>query len=54
MKIAILSRLWETRASPKSSLRGNTYSFVFGSTTSGKTVNERTAIQAEELKRVIV
>lgn len=45
MKIPILSRFWETRAGPKNSLWGNTYSFLFGSTTSGKTVNERTAIQ---------
>jgi HK97 family phage portal protein len=45
MKIPILSRFLEPRAGPKNSLWGNTYSFLFGSTTSGKLVNERTAIQ---------
>lgn len=45
MKIPIISKLWEPRAGPKNSLWGNTYSFFFGSTTSGKTVNERTAMQ---------
>nr|WP_077838995.1 phage portal protein [Clostridium beijerinckii] len=41
----IISKLKESRAGPKNSLWGNTYSFFFGSTTSGKTVNERTAMQ---------
>lgn len=45
LKIPIISKFWEQRAGPKNSLWGNTYSFFFGSTTSGKTVNERTAIQ---------
>lgn len=45
MKILILSRFLQPRASPKNSLWGSTYSFFFGSTTSGKTVNERTAMQ---------
>jgi len=45
MKIPIISKLWEPRAGPKNSLWGSTYSFFFGSTTSGKTVNERTAMQ---------
>lgn len=45
MKIPIISKLKESRAGPKNSLWGNTYSFFFGSTTSGKTVNERTAMQ---------
>jgi phage portal protein, HK97 family len=45
MKIPILSKLKESRAGPQNSLWGNTYSFFFGSTTSGKTVNERTAMQ---------
>ena len=35
----------EPRAGPKNSLWGSTYSFFFGNTTSGKTVNERTAMQ---------
>lgn len=45
MKIPIISKLKQSRASPKNSLWGSTYSFFFGSTTSGKTVNERTAMQ---------
>lgn len=45
MKIPIISKLKQPRAGPKNSLWGNTYSFLFGSTTSGKTVNERTAMQ---------
>lgn len=43
--INIFSRLFKTRAEPKNSLFGSTYSFFFGSTTSGKTVNETTAMQ---------
>lgn len=43
MKIPIILRFWEPRAGPKNSFWGSTYSFFFGSTTSGKTVNERTA-----------
>ncbi len=43
--ISIFSRLFKTRAEPKNSLFGSTYSFFFGSTSSGKTVNERTAMQ---------
>jgi len=45
LKIPIISKFWEQRAGPKNSLWGNNYSFFFGSTTSGKVVNERTAIQ---------
>jgi len=45
MKIPILSGLLKPRASPKNSLYGGTYSFLFGGTASGKTVNERTAMQ---------
>ena len=43
--IQILSRLFKSRAEPKNSLFNSTYSFFFGSTTSGKTVNEKTAMQ---------
>ena len=43
--INIFSRLFKSRAEPKNSLFGSTYSFFFGSTSSGKTVNERTAMQ---------
>jgi len=45
MRIPILSGLLKTRASPKNRLYGSTYSFFFGGTASGKTVNERTAMQ---------
>lgn len=45
MKIPVLSRFFQTRASPKNSTWGSTYSFFFGTSTSGKTVNERTAMQ---------
>ncbi len=45
MKLSLISRFFEARAGPKNSLPGSTYSFFFGSTTSGKTVNERTAMQ---------
>ena len=45
MKVPLISRLFQPRASPKNSLLGSTYSFLFGGTTSGKTVNERTAMQ---------
>ena len=45
MKIPIISKLWEPRAAPKNSLIGSSYSFFFGGTSSGKTVNERTAMQ---------
>ena len=45
MKIPFLSRLFPPRASPKNSFWGNTYSFFFGTSSSGKTVNEQTALQ---------
>jgi HK97 family phage portal protein len=41
----IFNRLFKARDKPKNLLPGSTYSFFFGSTTSGKTVNERTALQ---------
>ena len=40
-----LSKFFKSRERPRNSLFGSTYSFFFGSTTSGKTVNERTAMQ---------
>lgn len=43
--INIFSRLFKSRAEPKSGLFNSTYSFFFGSTSSGKNVNERTAMQ---------
>ncbi|CAI9390177.1 hypothetical protein BACSP_02737 [Bacillus sp. T2.9-1] len=45
IRIPILSSLFQSRDGPKNSLLGSTYSFFFGGTTSGKTVNERTAMQ---------
>lgn len=45
INIPIISRLFKPRAEPKNSFFGSTYSFFFGSTTSGKTVNETTAMQ---------
>jgi len=44
MKIPIISRFCEPRAGPRNSFWGSTYSFFFGSTTSGKTANDRTAM----------
>ncbi|RKJ11511.1 phage portal protein, partial [Butyricicoccus sp. 1XD8-22] len=35
MKIPIISRLFQSRAGPKNSFLGSTYSFFFGGTTSG-------------------
>lgn len=44
MKIPIISRLYKKRDGPKN-FWSSAYSFLFGSTTSGKTVNEKTAMQ---------
>ncbi len=43
--MTFLTKLFNSRADPKNSFFNSTYSFFFGSTTSGKTVNERTALQ---------
>ncbi|MGO1368518.1 phage portal protein [Senegalia sp. (in: firmicutes)] len=43
--MSIFSRLFKARDKPTNSFFGSTYSFFFGSTTSGKTVNETTAMQ---------
>jgi len=40
-----LKNLFHSRDKPQNSLFGSNHSFFFGSTTSGKTVNERTAMQ---------
>jgi HK97 family phage portal protein len=45
MNIPWLSRLFSTRASPTNTMRGTPTGFFFGGTSSGKTVNERTAMQ---------
>src|SRR5690554_2936596 len=43
--MSVFSRLFKARDKPKNSLFGNAYSFFFGGTSSGKAVNERTAMQ---------
>lgn len=45
MKVPFLTKYLNSRAGPKNSLNGSGYSFFFGSSSSGKVVNERTAIQ---------
>ena len=45
MKVPFLSRLFPSRASPINSFWGGTYSFFFGASSSGKSVNEKTALQ---------
>ena len=45
MKISFLSRLFPSRASPINSFWGSAYSFFFGASSSGKAVNEKTALQ---------
>ncbi len=40
-----LKNLFHSRDKPRNALNGSNYSFFFGPTTSGKTVNERTAMQ---------
>ena len=43
--MSILKNLFHSRDKPKNSLPGNNYNVLFGRTTSGKNVNERTAMQ---------
>ena len=45
MKIPFLSRLFPSRASPKNSFWSSPYNFFFGASSSGKAVNEKTALQ---------
>ena len=45
MKIPIISKLWNRRPDSKNSLIGSSYSFLFGVTPTGKTINEKTAMQ---------
>ena len=45
MKIPILSKLFNSRADPKNRMWESTYAFFFGPTSSGKHVDERTAMQ---------
>ncbi|NMA82919.1 MAG: phage portal protein, partial [Epulopiscium sp.] len=41
----ILSKLFKSRADPQNSMWQSAYNFFFGTTSSGKVVNERTAMQ---------
>ena len=43
--MGIFTGIFKARDKPKDSLGGNRYSFLFGSTTAGKPVNEQTAMQ---------
>ena len=43
--MGILSSLFKSRDKPENYVQGTTYSFLFGNTSSGKTVNEYTAMQ---------
>ncbi|MEA5064576.1 MAG: phage portal protein, partial [Eubacteriales bacterium] len=43
--MSAFGRLFRSRDKPKNSLNGSGYSFLFGSTVSGKAVNERSAMQ---------
>lgn len=45
MKIPIISKLFQSRDGPKNTFFNNAYTFFFGQSTSGKSVNERTAMQ---------
>lgn len=45
MNFSFLSRLFKTRASPKNSSWFSPPSFFFGTSSSGKAVNEKTALQ---------
>ena len=43
--MSVFGRLFHSRDKPKDGLNGSGYSFLFGSTASGKAVNERSAMQ---------
>ncbi|SCY25519.1 phage portal protein [Alkaliphilus peptidifermentans] len=45
MKIPIISKIFRSRADPKNSMWQSAYQFFFGPTSSGKMVNEKTAMQ---------
>ncbi|MGF7185277.1 HK97 family phage portal protein [Desulfitispora alkaliphila] len=45
MKIPILSKFFKSRADPQNNMWQSAYNFFFGPTSSGKVVNERTAMQ---------
>ena len=43
--MSVFGSLFRSRDKPQNSLNGSAYSFFFGGTTSGKSVNERSAMQ---------
>ena len=43
--MSVFSNLFKSRDKPKDSTNGSGYRYYFGSTTSGKTVTERSAMQ---------
>lgn len=43
--MGLFTGIFKSRDKPTNRTAGRAYSFLFGSTTSGKVVNERTAIQ---------
>ena len=45
MPLSVFQRLFHSRGKPRDTLNSSAYSFFFGGTTSGKTVNERSAMQ---------
>ena len=45
MRIPFISKYFQSRAGPQNRFWSNAYGFFFGSTSSGKTVNERTSMQ---------
>jgi len=45
LKIPVLSKLFRSRADPKNSMWQSAYQFFFGPTSSGKVVNEKSAMQ---------
>lgn len=45
MRVPLLGRISKARDKPQNRTPGSTYSFFFGGTTSGKPVNEHTAMQ---------
>ena len=43
--MSIISGLFQSRGKPTNSTSGSTYRFLFGGSTSGKPVNERSTLQ---------